>query len=425
MTLGGKKEAIILFLGDLVCFIVALWLTLLVRYWQLPSRELFTTHFIPFSLIFLIWTLFFFIFDLYRKQTILFKGSLPSRILRAQIINSLVAGLFFYFSPFFYSITLTPRLNLLIDLVFSFILIVTWRRYLAHFVYRGRPVRVSFACRGEEVEAIRSAISFQPSYSLQIVDDKPNIIVYDKYDTSSGARFGDYYKMLFQGVGFIGAQDLYEEVFGRVPLSLVNERWFLERVSNQPKPFYDLIKRIMDIVVAGLLGVVSLVFYPFIYLAIKLEDGGPTFYCDERIGKGGFIIKIYKFRSMSPETELNERRVTRIGALLRRTRLDELPQLWSVVRGDQSLIGPRPEKSDYVTLYRQEIPFYDVRHLIAPGLSGWAQIYQDGHPHFTTSAEATREKLSYDLYYIKHRGLWLDIKIALKTINTLLSRTGI
>ena len=96
-----------------------------------------------------------------------------------------------------------------------------------------------------------------------------------------------------------------------------------------------------------------------------------------------------------------------------------------MVKGDQSLIGPRPEKSDYVTLYRQEIPFYDVRHLIAPGLSGWAQIYQEGHPHFTTSAEATREKLSYDLYYIKHRSLWLDIKIALKTINTLLSRTGI
>jgi len=425
MTLGGKKEAIILFLGDLVCFIVALWLTLLVRYWQLPARDIFVAHLVPFSVIFLVWTLFFFISDLYRKQTILFKGSLPSRILRAQIINSLIASLFFYFSPFFYNVALTPRFNLLVDLVFSFVLIVVWRRYLAHLVYHGRPVSVSFACRGEEVEAIRTAISFQPNYNLRITDEKPNLIVYDKYDTSSGARFGDYYRMLFLGVGFVGAQDLYEEIFGRVPLSLVNERWFLERVSNQPKPFYDLIKRVMDIVLAGLLGVISLFFYPFICLAIKLEDGGPIFYCDERIGKGGFTIKIYKFRSMSLETELTARRITRVGGFLRRVRLDELPQLWSVVWGDQSLIGPRPEKSDYVTLYRQEIPFYDVRHLIAPGLSGWAQIYQDGHPHFTTSAEATREKLSYDLYYIKHRSLWLDIKIALKTINTLLSRTGI
>src|SRR3989338_6701178 len=119
MTLGGKKEALILFLGDLVCFIAALWLTLLVRYWQWPSRELFTTHVVPFSVIFLVWTLFFFISDLYRKQTILFTGSLPSRILRAQIINSLIAGLFFYFSPFFYNVALTPLLNLLIDLIFS------------------------------------------------------------------------------------------------------------------------------------------------------------------------------------------------------------------------------------------------------------------------------------------------------------------
>ena len=425
MTLGGKKEALILFLGDLVCFIAALWLTLLVRYWQWPSRELFTTHVVPFSVIFLVWTLFFFISDLYRKQTILFTGSLPSRILRAQIINSLIAGLFFYFSPFFYNVALTPRLNLLIDLIFSFILIVIWRRYLAHWVYHGRPVRVSFACRGEEVEAIRIAVSSQPNYNLRLTDEKPNIIVYDKYDTSSGARFGDYYKMLFRGVSFIGAQDLYEEIFGRVPLSLVNERWFLERVSNQPKPFYDLIKRTMDIIIAGWLGIIFLIFYPVIYLAIKFEDGGPIFYGDERIGKGGFTIKIYKFRSMSLETELSARRITRVGDFLRPLRLDELPQLWSVVKGDQSLIGPRPEKSDYVTLYRQEIPFYDVRHLIAPGLSGWAQIYQEGHPHFTTSAEATREKLSYDLYYIKHRSLWLDIKIALKTINTLLSRTGI
>jgi lipopolysaccharide/colanic/teichoic acid biosynthesis glycosyltransferase len=116
---------------------------------------------------------------------------------------------------------------------------------------------------------------------------------------------------------------------------------------------------------------------------------------------------------------------TRLGYWLRRLRLDELPQLWSVVRGQQSLIGPRPERPDYSELYRQQLPYYDVRHLIPPGLSGWAQLYHENHPHFQPALDATAEKLSYDLYYVKNRNFWLDLKIALKTIKVLLSVKGI
>ncbi len=425
MSLGSKREAVILFIGDLFFFTLALWLTLAVRYWAWPARELFLSHFWPFAAIFLVWTIVFFISDLYRKQTMVFESGLAALILRAQIINSLLAGLVFYFIPAFSRIGLTPRFNLLLDLLISFALILLWREYGAGWLYRGKPVRVLFDCHGAEVEELKRALAANTNYRLKVAADQPNLIVYDKYQTDLPSKLSDFYRLLFKGVGFISVQDLYEEVFGRVPVSSINERWFLEQISNQPKPLYDLFKRLMDIVVASVLGLISLIVYPIVYLAIKLEDGGPVFYVDERVGRNDQPIKIYKFRSMSLESELSERWPTGVGRWLRRTRLDELPQLWSVVVGAQSLVGPRPEKLDYVRLYREEIPFYDARHLIAPGLSGWAQIYQEGHPHFTTSARATREKLSYDLYYVKNRSVWLDITIALKTIKALLSRTGI
>jgi lipopolysaccharide/colanic/teichoic acid biosynthesis glycosyltransferase len=230
---------------------------------------------------------------------------------------------------------------------------------------------------------------------------------------------------LFKGVRFASLQDFYEEVFERVPLEFVNEQWFLEHVSTHPQPLYAWAKRLMDVVIALPLALISLIVYPVIWLLIRLEDGGPLFFNETRIGQGGSEIKLFKFRSMSCEPELEARQITRVGHFLRKTRLDELPQLWSVVRGDQSLIGPRPERPDYVKMYREEVPYYDIRHLTPPGLSGWAQMYQKMHPHFRPSADATREKLSYDLYYLKHRSLWLDIKIALKTIKTVLSHQGI
>ena len=144
----------------------------------------------------------------------------------------------------------------------------------------------------------------------------------------------------------------------------------------------------------------------------------------DRIGKGGKKIKIVKFRSMTEGDGWvdNDKKVTRVGNFLRKTSIDELPQLWGVLKGDQSLIGPRPELPELVEKYSKEISYYNIRHLHKPGLSGWAQISQENAPHHTTDIESTKEKLSYDLFYIKHHSFVLDLKIALKTIRTLVSR---
>ena len=162
-----------------------------------------------------------------------------------------------------------------------------------------------------------------------------------------------------------------------------------------------------------------------------MDDRGPLFIVQKRVGKQGELVSIIKFRSMTGDDEgkyvdgkttLTE---TRVGRFLRRTRLDEFPQLLNVLKGDLSLIGPRPELPALVSEYEQAIPYYNARHLIKPGLSGWAQLYHDNHPHHGSAVAETKEKLSYDLYYIKNRSFWMDIQIGLQTIKTLFSRSGI
>ncbi|MBU1558085.1 sugar transferase, partial [Patescibacteria group bacterium] len=170
----------------------------------------------------------------------------------------------------------------------------------------------------------------------------------------------------------------------------------------------------------------SLILYPFVFVAIKIEGGGPVFITQERIGQGNKIIKMVKFRSMKvndsgvwPTEE--DQRITKVGKFIRKTRIDELPQLWNILKGDISLIGPRPDIIDLGKKLTKEIPYYTIRNLVKPGLSGWAQIKQDVPPH---SIEETKVRLTYDLYYVKNRSFLLDFKIALKTIKTLLSRAG-
>jgi lipopolysaccharide/colanic/teichoic acid biosynthesis glycosyltransferase len=181
----------------------------------------------------------------------------------------------------------------------------------------------------------------------------------------------------------------------------------------------------MDVVISFPLALASLVFYPFVIAARKIE-GYPVFIYQERVGKNQKPIRIMKFGSMTVSdggvwVTKSDNRITKVGAFLRKSRIDELPQLWNILRGDLSLIGPRPELPNLVELYKKEIPHYNVRHLIKPGLSGWAQIHHEKPPH---SIEETVDKLSYDLYYVKHRSFLLDLKIALQTVKTLLSRVG-
>lgn len=170
--------------------------------------------------------------------------------------------------------------------------------------------------------------------------------------------------------------------------------------------------------------------YPFIALAIKLDDGGPIFYIPERIGQYAKKFKLVKFRTMKVDSDArwpqkNDPRITKVGRFLRRTRLDELPQLWNVFKGDMSLVGPRPDLIAFYNLLKDKIPYYSIRTLVKPGLTGWAQVAQQVEGGNPSSVKETEGRLAYDIYYIKNRSFILDIAIILKTIKTVLSRPGL
>jgi len=191
---------------------------------------------------------------------------------------------------------------------------------------------------------------------------------------------------------------------------------------------YDIVKRIGDIILSIFVAIIFVISVPFVAFLIKLDDGGPIFITQKRIGKNNRLINVLKYRSMTQndggvwltENE-NENKVTRVGYYLRKTRVDELPQVMSVLKGDMSFVGPRPDIVDLGNRLEKNIPYYTIRNVIKPGLSGWAQVSQEKPPQ---SVEETKLRLSYDLYYIQNRSLGLDTKIVLRTIKTLLSRVG-
>jgi len=423
--------------------------TLAIRYAEIPSKLIFTEHLLPFFILFILWVVVFYIAGLYEKHTLILKSNLTSLILNAQVVNGIIAIMFFYLVPIF---KITPKTNILLYILVSSALFIFWRVYI---VLRLRPERKEEAIiigSGREMKELISEVNSNSIYSLKFISsiDLDEIDALDFEDEILNTIYSEnistivvdlknekvepilprLYNLIFSGVQFIDKYKIYEDIFDRIPLSLVGYNWFLENISNSSHITYDFLKRAMDISVSLIFGIVSLVIYPFVYIAIKIDDGGEVFTYQSRVGKNNKIIELVKFRTMERNDQGkwgngNVNRVTRVGAMLRKSRIDELPQLWNVVSGSISLIGPRPEFSEPVNLYKKEIPYYDVRHLIKPGLSGWAQIYHDAHPHHSTDISETKIKLSYDLYYLKNRSFLLDIKIALKTIKILMSRSGI
>lgn len=443
-----KKEPLLLLIGDIFSLFASLWLMLAVRYGEMPSREIYMTHLLPFAILFIVWILVFFIAGLYEKHTIMLRKQLWAIIIRAQIANSILAVAFFYFIPFF---NITPKTNLFIYLVIFFLLTVTWRIYGRTFFAIRHRQKALLVGSGKEMHELFNEVNSNDRYDLvftSIIDldtasnnyealihslvskKEVDLITIDLNNEKVEPMLPTLYSYMFSNVQFIDMHKLYEEIFDRVPLTIIKYNWFLENISTAPKVLYDLIKRLMDLAISLPSAIISLILYPFVALFIKLDDGGPLFITQKRIGQNDKPINILKFRTMKTNDQGNyssktENRVTRVGKYLRRSRIDELPQLWNVVRGDISLIGPRPELPLLVTQYEEQIPYYKIRHLIKPGLSGWAQIYHEKHPHHGVDTEETKNKLSYDLYYIKNRSLLLDIKITLRTIKTLLSRSGI
>lgn len=445
MSVSLRRESLLLFAGDMCALVFSLWATLLVRYAELPSWDIFVTHLVPFSFLFLLSAGVFLIAGLYEKHTLLVKSKLPETVFFAQIANVAVGAIFFFLVPYF---GIAPKTNLFIYLFFSTVVVSAWRLYFFPLISVSEPEPAILIGAGDECTDVFEEINGNNLYTIRFIDRlsvarSPQEIqemilariektvattIVVPFSILRDVGVPQWDTLVISGVRCIDLGSLYEELFGRVALPLLDERWFLEGQSRAPTAIYDILKRVSDIILSALALVVLSPLILIVAIILRIE-GQSAFIFQKRIGKGNRDIYIIKFRTMlfDDGEDLEKKRqnhITTIGSFLRKTQIDEIPQFVNVFLGDLSLIGPRPEIPHFVEEYARLIPYYGARHLIQPGISGWAQIKHASPPKFKLDIEATKNKLSYDLYYLKHRSFLLDMEIVLRTIKILVMRAS-
>lgn len=225
-----------------------------------------------------------------------------------------------------------------------------------------------------------------------------------------------------KNIVYFKMSELFELINLKIPIESITPDWFIYEMTRLNQPIYSICKRIFDVVGSLIISFVTFPIMIILVISIKMADGGKIFYTQERVGKNGVIFKMLKFRTMIEKAEENgavwavnnneDPRVTRIGRIARKLRFDELPQMFNILKGEMSLVGPRPERPEFTQMLEKVIPFYQRRHWVTPGWTGWAQIMY----RYGASIEDAMEKLRYDLYYIKHCSLFWDFSILIKAV---------
>lgn len=452
------RELLILLIGDTLLFSVSLWLSLFLRYLELPTEESFAVHLKPFAFMFAGWILIFYIAGLYDKHTVFFKSLLRTRIVTTQVFNVVIAGALFIILP----LGIAPKTTLVIYVVVSSLLILWWRLSLfAHFSPRKSHNALLIADGVEAEELIREVnqnerynyrfvkmitadvVRETPDFEERLLDtiarEDISIIVAHPKSPYLEALLPKLFELTFLKFKFtfLDFNRVYEETFDRIPLSSLHYDWFIANVSQSRRYTYDVVKRVIDIVGASIVGALFLCVLPLIYVAMRIEGTRHVFMTQRRMGQYNARINVYKVQTMTkndaqsatwlPEDAQKANVVTKVGAVLRKTSVDEMPQVWNILKGEMSLIGPRNDIEGLGERLAKEIPYYNIRNFVKPGVTGWAQTHQHymGDNISPQSLEETRMRLSYDLYYVKNRSISLDIAIALRTIATLLSRFGL
>ncbi|MFC1678232.1 sugar transferase [Patescibacteria group bacterium] len=451
MNINIKK--FILIIGDIFVLYSSLYLTLLIRYWQWPSYTAWENHFWPFSITFIAWVIIFYIADLYNLHLAINNSKFINLTIRSISIAGLLSAVFFYINP---NIDIAPKTNLLIYLIVFAILFVWWRRTFNWLLYSHLPKdNVAIIGYNEQVKELSKALRENPhlGYKVALIVSKNKIIsdglpvVTDLYNikdqivkrnittivlASDPHESLELRTTLFSclplKINFLNLPNFYELVTGKIPIEAISHMWFLENLNEGNKAMFDLFKRTYDIIFALFILIITALAWPLIGIIIKIESRGPIFFKQKRVGKNNKEFTIIKFRTMTTDkndyspTKRKDLRVTKFGALIRKTRIDEIPQVLNILLGNMSFVGPRPERPELIKQLEVEVPFYRERTLVKPGLTGWDQISGEYH---SPTKEDTLKKLQYDLFYIKNRSIYLDLSIILKTIATVLGGGGV
>jgi len=463
LRIGERR--VMLLIGDLTMALIALGFAL--YYWGSSERFLgFSLEFLQkrvpvwFYFLPIIWLLL--LIELYDINKAGDWGKTIRGIFVAGVVGIVLYLLlyFYYFDP---PKSLLPRLGVASFLIVVALLTLLWRalyiRVFAASQFMRRVLLVGGGKSGKLILQIINELNVNPFFLVGIVDDDPQKLgqliesyqvmgssddilslveeqhISDIIVAITGEMHGNMFQALLdtqeRGVEITRMPVAYEELLGRVPIRTLEANWILRSFVDETRvsSFYMLGKRLLDIL-GGLVGVLGLILvFPLVTIAILLDDGLPVIYGQVRSGRGGQLYRIIKFRTMRRDAEADgkprwaqedDERATRIGRLLRKTHLDELPQFYNVLRGDMSLVGPRAERPELIQYFQEHIPFYRARLLVKPGITGWAQINQT----YAATIDETITKLEYDLYYIKHRNLIMDMIILLRTPTMVLGFRG-
>jgi len=448
----------LLFIADIAILYVSLVVTLFVRYGIGEAYQQLIVHTLPFSVVFVIWIVAMYIANLYEHRALRNTREFFEALLQATAAATVVAMALFYVVP---ALGIAPKTNLPIFAVvflalqassrylFNYLLAQSARRHALIIDTSPESLELARTIRdnpqfgyavaglvrlGQEELTFNGSDGFTVLDGLGSFDAQMRLVGVDTIVIGPRAYDDPHViEQLFasvgRGIAFTDLPTFAERLTGRVPLGAISHMWFLENLRTGRQRLYGLTKRVMDTLLSIAMGIPVLAAFPFIAFAIKLDSPGPILFTQRRTGQHGRPFRIVKFRTMRADAEAatgavwaseDDPRVTRLGRILRRTRVDELPQLWNIVLGQMSLVGPRAERPELDARLSREIPFYRQRYQVKPGLSGWAQIkYRYG-----ASVQDTAEKLQYDLYYIKNRSLLLDAEIILKTIAISLKQRG-
>lgn len=453
-----RLKQLTLFLGDVALLYLGIYAAVALRFLEWPSQKL-VELIAPMTQLFLLAALIMFIVGLYDIGRARNSRAFFEKLGISAAIWLVLGIVYFYINP---RPNVTPKTILLFTAVIGFSLVGIWRyfynRFLSTVIWK---TTIVFAGITPEVLELAEKINREPELGYRIIGiiadenaasippaipsantlnalvqkngQMPELIIMAPKMLTDKILLGDLYKAIFQQASIVELAVFFEGLLKRVPPFTFSESWFVAHLHEQQKKIYDRLRILIDYAVAVILGILTFVTVPFVAIAIKLNSNGPVFFKQKRVGRGGQIFTIYKYRTMRAlsadgSAELsgaqyaasNDSRITGVGKFLRRTRLDEFPQFVNILKGEMALIGPRPERPEFVAELTAKMPFYALRHLIKPGITGWAQIQRS----YYGNIEENLFKLEYDLYYVKNRGPLMDLGILLKTINIISRMMG-
>ncbi len=455
-------KQLFLILGDLVSYAFGLWLALGIRHLEIPSIELLQRHIGVFLIVFAIWLMTNYINGLYDLAQLRSTTTFYRRTLETMLMSFGLSILFFYILS---NEQIAPKTVLVLSLGIGYVIGIIWRLLYNVLIGTKRfQTNVLFVGVTPEVREVTKIMQEKPEKGyapVAIIDpentikqsDVNNISVYNSLRAIRPAvtnhdvklvvmapdihkdehALKELYELLFWSVTVTDLTSVYEVTTGRIPPFTFSESWFLHHLRGPDDPLYERFRVAIDYLSGVIIGLAFLFLFPFVALAIKINSPGPVFITQKRIGRFGVPFTMYKFRSMyalSPDgsAEVNgaqfakkkDSRITAVGKILRKMRIDELPQCINLLKRDVTLIGPRPERPEIVGELESRMAYYSLRHVVRPGITGWAVLHQN----YTDTFETSLQKLQYDLYYIKNRSFVLDLSILLRTVNLIVRLKG-